>query len=135
MVKTHGKLDFSQLAKQWEVEKRKLTTLVANDALQEVRQNFKDEGFTDKVLSKWRPRKNNADPGRALLVKTGKLLRSFRTEVKGMTIKIMTNIPYAGYHQTGTDRMPKRQFMGESQRLNAKIADRVKKSLSNVFGK
>lgn len=76
--------------------------------------NRATDAFKNPALrpSPWAPRKNNADPGRPLLHKSGDLMRNFRSVVTGPeTVVVGTKVKYARYHQHGTKKMPARPFM------------------------
>ena len=103
--------------------------------------SFRDEGFTDKVLSPWagRKTKNRSDRNnsahRGLLVDKGHLRRSIKV-VRATWNRIelgSTGIKYAKYHNRGEGRQPKRQFVGSSYALNAKIGKRIRKETKNIF--
>lgn len=59
------------------------------------------------------------------LVATGKLLQEvFRVRPRisfGRVAYDLNGVPYAGYHQTGTRRMPRRRFFGLSTEIVEKI--------------
>jgi phage virion morphogenesis protein len=75
----------------------------------------------------WRPRKNDRDPGRRLLVKDGRLGKLFSVEASSHQVSVGTNVEYAGVHQFGasiarvskkgkayTIEIPARPFVGVS---------------------
>lgn len=64
--------------------------------------SFRNQGFTDEVLAKWKARKK-AVPGRAILVGTnGFLRRSIRVRPQGMfRAVIYSNLPYAQIQNDG----------------------------------
>ena len=119
------------------------------------KESFRKGGFTDKQLDKWEPRANisyvknkkgivKIRPvkdyvGRALLIKTGTLRRSLRKSVSGNTITIEALdglAPYAKYHNEGIKgRLPKRQFIAESESLNTKLASDIEASLKDFIEK
>src|SRR5690606_24343003 len=97
-------------------EKGVLAFRVARAAENQFKDNFRQGGFLSEYLEKWEPRKK-PDPGRAILVKSGRLKRSI-TAIPGSNfnrITIASDVPYAGYHNQGTQRLPQRKFIGESQ--------------------
>jgi phage gpG-like protein len=68
----------------------------------------------------------NKDLGRrtrAILVKSGKLRREVNDSIRVATFQKIRLVvgdreaKYAGYHNQGTDRIPKRQFMGQTPAL------------------
>jgi phage gpG-like protein len=114
---------------------RRLGTLAVNH----FKQSFRDEGFTDGSLKKWRKRKNNVDAGRAVLVKSGDLRRSIKIKRASFKSIIVgtTGIPYATIHNEGGStrfaKMPKRQFIGDSRILEKKLKRRILRQIEKSF--
>jgi phage gpG-like protein len=126
---------------------------VGNTAKNFFVENFRKQGFDDKVVSKWKPRKRSTyrtksgrvvnDTNRAILVKTGDLRRSIIRNPENrqaLSVKISTDLIYAKVHNDGLRAgrgkgfiMPKRQFIGESYNLNEKIKGVLVKRLDKVF--
>lgn len=128
-----------------------------------ISKNFRDQGFNDSGLSKWKPRKTTDRKGRditryrtnrhgnagdftkfgrenlnrAILVghNTGgdKLKNSFRSRRDKRKTTIYTYKKYAKVHNEGSDIMPERKFFGSSKYLNNKIETKVKKLLDKTF--
>ena len=100
-------------------------------------ESFRKQGFDDKTVQKWKPRKvADKREGRAILVKTGDLRRSIirnPANRAALTIKISTDLVYAARHNNGLKNMPKRQFMGDSYNLNEKVKAVIVKRLDMVF--
>lgn len=109
-------------------------------------ENFRKQGFDDKNVQKWKPRKvADKRAGRAILVKTGDLRRSIirnPANRAALTVKISTDLAYAKIHNEGLIgkawgkhpfKMPKRQFMGDSYNLNEKVKAVIVKRLDKVF--
>lgn len=100
-------------------------------------ESFRKQGFDDKSVQKWKPRKvADKRAGRAILVKTGDLRRSIirnPANRAALTIKISTDLIYAARHNNGLKNMPKRQFMGDSYNLNEKVKAVLVKRLDKVF--
>ena len=120
--------------RRWKQEKRKLVKRIAVDGEQFVSDNFKRGGFQDGQLKRWAPRKDRADPGRNLLVKSGVLRNDTRSRVIGEDrIQLINDAPYARRHNEGLDGMPTRQFMGKSKTLNKAIKKQIGKSLRKLF--
>jgi phage gpG-like protein len=88
-------------------------------------------GKTDK--GKWQPRKNNSEPERAILVKTGSLSRSIKIKsfsTSKVVIGTDSSINYADKLNFGTQNMPAREFLGKSEELKRKmqrVAERMLK--------
>lgn len=79
-------------------------------------------GQTD--AGKWQPRKNNADPERAILVKTGSLQRAIKIKsvsTKSVVIGTDASVPYAERINFGDEIMPAREFIGRSEWLTARL--------------
>jgi phage gpG-like protein len=116
-------------------------------------ESFRKQGFDDKTVQKWKPRKRTTyktkrgkvvdDTTRAILVKTGDLRRSIirnPANRAALTVKISTDLVYAKVHNDGLRagrgkgfNMPKRQFIGDSYNLNEKVKAVIVKRLDKVF--
>ena len=100
-------------------------------------ESFRKQGWDDKSVQKWKPRKvADKRAGRAILVKTGDLRRSIirnPANREALSIKISTDLVYAARHNNGLKNMPKRQFMGDSYNLNEKVKAVIVKRLDKVF--
>ncbi len=116
---------------------------IGNIAVNEAKTNFKRQGFMDRSLKRWKPRKK-PDPGRAILVKTGRLRRSISrlsTTNKRVTIGSKGKAAvYAGVHNYGLKagrgkgfKMPKRQFLGQSHTTDKRIVNLIKKKIKKGF--
>jgi phage gpG-like protein len=125
------------------IEKKARTTLenamveIGNSAKSFFVENFRKQGFDDKNVERWQPRKKaDKRAGRAILVKTGDLRRSIirnPANRAALSIKISTDLVYAARHNNGLKGMPKRQFMGDSYNLNERIKKIIVKRLDNTF--
>lgn len=109
-------------------------------------ESFRKQGWDDKNVEAWKPRKKKTyrtrsgkvvdDTTRATLVKTGDLRRSIirnPANRAALSIKISTDLVYAARHNNGLKNMPKRQFMGDSYNLNEKVKAVIVKRLDKVF--
>jgi phage gpG-like protein len=102
--------------------------------------NFRDEGFTDRTLTKWQRRKK-PDASRALLVKTSKLKgHALRGKLRGRHVDFVMPAAYMRVHNDGGKagrgkgfQMPKRQYLGESQYLNDRIKRKAIAVLNHRF--
>jgi phage gpG-like protein len=125
------------------IEKKARTTLenamveIGNAAKSFFVENFRKQGFDDKSVEKWKPRKkDDKRAGRAILVKTGDLRRSIirnPANRAALSVKISTDLVYAARHNDGLKGMPKRQFMGDSYNLNERIKKIIVKRLDKTF--
>ena len=136
-----------KILKQIEAFKPQLNKIVDAAGVMAVNhftKSFRDGGFTDESLETWKPRKR-AERGksRAVLVKSGRLRRSLRSRRFGvLSVKIMTDVPYARVHNNGERsgrgrgfKMPKRQFIGYSGKLNRQIIAFLDKNIKKQFNK
>lgn len=81
---------------------------------------------TDPYARRWAPwsfatrqqriRQRNANRG--LLYRTGALLRSFRAVIRGATVSIVSNLPYARYLQDGRWNMRPRVIVDIGSKLS-----------------
>jgi phage gpG-like protein len=96
--------------------------------------NFRKQGFDDEGVEAWKPRKKRERAGRAILVKSGRLRRSINFRKKGKwSVVIATDVPYARRHNEGLDKMPKRQFIGYSGKLNRQIITSFNSKIKRIF--
>lgn len=101
---------------------------LGNAAESHFKDNWRKQGFDDSTVKPWKSRKNNIDPGRAILVGKanrggGRLRRSFASAVQSLNRITVTNFaPYSVYHNYGNPsrNLPQRKFMGRSRNLDEK---------------
>lgn len=140
----------------------KLPRIIEGEGLRFISKNFRDQGFNDNGLRKWKQRKTRANgkdltryrtnrvgtrgalnrygskiKGRAILVghDTGgdKLKNSFRASRSSSKVSFITYKKYAKRHNEGEDGMPQRQFMGKSAYLDKQIKKKLTKELDKLF--
>lgn len=73
---------------------------------------------------------------RATLVQSGRLRRAVSNSIRQATfekIKLIVAVPYANYHNAGTDHLPKRQFMGDTQLLRDKQIKLINREIDKVW--
>lgn len=128
-------------------------TIMGTDAKNHFVNSFRNQGFEDETIQKWKPRKRKSyrtrngrvvdDTNRAILVKTGDLRRSIRVISRSYrTIVLGSDLPYAQIHNDGLNglaygkhpfKMPKRQFIGHSKKLIEQLRTKLDKRIVNVF--
>jgi phage gpG-like protein len=109
----------------------RLIRILGNEALLFFNEQFKKQ--QDPEGKQWQKRKD-ASNGRALLVKSGRLRKSIRIQRStGNTIRIGTDVSYAKYHNSGTDRLPQRRFLGGSTLLNRRLQRMVQYRVRQAF--
>ena len=122
---------------------------MANIAQKHFMENFRKQGFDDRVVEKWQPRKRTERSRlgqRGILIGkgTGVLRRSINKRKLGKytaLIYIIGNAnKYAKVHNDGLRagrgkgfKMPKRQFIGDSYNMDKKIREAVNQRLMRVF--
>lgn len=127
--------------KELQREIRRLSRTMGVLALNHFKGSFRKQGFVDKGLSNWTRRKGNTDVGRAILHKTGKLKNSIRVVRKTLkSVTIGSDLKYAAVHNYGLRagrgrgfKMPKRQFVGDSKKLERKITKELEKRVTRIF--
>jgi phage gpG-like protein len=133
------KLDI--LLKNFEKVKATLPNELAEESINFFQDSFRQQGWNGGKWEEVQRRIPNtrawkqatkSDRTRAILVKTGKLRASiFKKKVSFPQIIIATGseAPYAIFHNKGTNKIPKRQFMGDSPRLRQKQVYLIRKRL------
>lgn len=116
--------------------------LIGNEAKNFFVASFRKQGFENRSVEHWKPRKKEDNrKGRAILVDSGDLRRSIIREPVNksqLKVKISTDLPYAKIHNEGGTmknggKMPKRQFMGDSYKLNELCKKIIVSQLDKIF--
>ncbi len=103
-------------------------------AVKHFNENFEKQGFVDGGVDSWLPRKNNTDPGRPILIKTGRLKKATRISTSSKSqVRIVNKTPYAGKHNVGTAKIPQRQFSGSSLELDVKSVDLIEAWVKTIM--
>lgn len=91
-----------QLARIVVALKPQLIHAVGVEGLKFIDDNFTAQAFRGATTDRWPKRKKEPKGARrALLVKTGKLRRSFRAEESGAQVSLSTDVEYAQVHNEG----------------------------------
>jgi phage gpG-like protein len=107
-------------------------------------QNFDRQGFLNHGLKLWKdvkrrthprdtPRGETAAGRRILFGETRNLSRSIDYDVQPKSVTVYSDVHYAPYHNEGTDRLPKRQFIGDSAELDTLITSEIERKLKNII--
>ena len=144
-----NKFNLKQLENKWKQGLRASVTVIGNEAKNFFVENFRKQGFDDKSVKHWQPRKTETDRksrnkgARAILVKSGDLRRSIKrhpANLSNLSIMISSDLPYAKIHNEGLEgkawgkvpfKMPERRFIGDSYNLN----EQMKKTVIRVIDK
>ncbi len=125
-------------------------TIAGVEAVNHFTQNFRKQGFDDDgSVKKWQGRKRERarDSGRAILVGAANkkqgipLMQSLIKRRAGkLSVYVMSSVKYANVHNEGLRsgrgsgfKMPKRQFVGESRKLNRNILRILDKRIQQSF--
>lgn len=141
--------------KKFEAKIPKMVAEMGGIALNHFIMSFRNQGFTDNTLEKWKPRKRTRyttrsgkvvdDTTRAILVGKGSgTLRKLQKRNVGKYSAVIYNNPasnrYARVHNEGLKAgrgsgftMPKRQFVGYSRIMNARIERTIKQIIRTVY--
>lgn len=92
---------------------------------------FRQAQFWDKTKEKWEKRKKAYS--HPPLKKSGKMFTNIKSKVTGDNVLIYNNTPYSGFHNEGTDKIPQRQFIGESDELNSRLLKIADKQIEQFF--
>lgn len=126
---------------------RTLPVKIGTEAVHFVRDNFKQEGFVDKKLERWTPSKRKSIPKhpdrsyKTLSSRRRNLYMSIKKRTKPGEAIIYTDVPYAAAHNEGTNnagrnrktKIPKRQFIGDSNALNKKVIKVIEDELKRIL--
>jgi phage gpG-like protein len=135
------KFNFAKIEAKFRAAQAKIPRIVARKAVNHSLKAFDDQGFTDATFSPWKARttSNRADRAtgkrRAILVDSGNLRRSIRaSSATWSRIAIGAyGINYATFHNQGTNRLPRRRFLGPSKVLNAQIRGIIRNEILKTF--
>jgi phage gpG-like protein len=130
-----SKFRFDKRAARFKREIPRLLDTMANNAVNHFKiDNFNAQGFIDDSVQRWPARKSKRDDaGRKILVKTGRGRESIKVLSRyGNKRKIGTLVPYMNYHNAGAGRLPKRQIIGNSKKLERKNARILKTFLKRI---
>ena len=126
---TRPELFFRQLRRSIpQLEAEVTNKVIAVEAAKFHNENFRKSSWQGRGTTKWKDRKNKKEPGRALLVKSGRLRRAATTG-RSSRNKVAFTLPiYGKVHNEGLRAgrgsgftMTQRQFLGESPILKKTI--------------
>lgn len=126
-----SKFQFRAKMRALVVAKQAALERMGNNAVQ----YFKVDSFDKAAFDgkKWKERKVQ-DQSRQMLVKTGRMRQDIRITERGMNHRrVGTTVPYAKYHNEGTERLPQRKFIGLSKWLENRNKVEILRALKSVF--
>jgi phage gpG-like protein len=96
---------------------------------------FKVDSFDKSAFdgNKWAPRKKQ-DSSRQMLVNTGRMRQDIRITERGLSHRrVGTTVPYAKYHNEGSEFIPQRKFIGASKWLYRRNAVEILRAIKKVL--
>jgi len=155
-MSTKNKFEFDKVFEKLQQMKPKLPQEIAAIAQSSFVKNFNTESFFGE---KWKEVQRRQEGTKAykypktkklsrrvkpILVDRGNLKREVNSSIKEQNwdlIKLGVDVSsfnkggynYAAAQNEGTDKIPKREFMGNSPILEKKIKDKIRKSISEIF--
>lgn len=92
-----------QLAENFKAAMPGALDAMGNEAINFILDNFKKQGFQGTTFSAWPKRKINKYSKGAILIKSGRLRRSWRAvkNVPALNTTVTTDVPYAKIHNEG----------------------------------
>lgn len=139
-----------RILRNMQLLKNDIPTVLANQAQNYFTNSWRQQGWDGQPWEtpkrritgtpEWKyPKKRGlARRTRATLVQTGKLRRAVSNSIRRATfekIQLVVAIPYAAAHNEGTDKIPKREFMGDSPLLRKKQLQTIKREIDKVWKK
>lgn len=134
-----NRFEFENIVKKLDKAKVDLPKLVASDIRNYFVNSFRRQGFDGQKWQevKRREKENQtAKDKKPILIQTGRLRRSVNESIRKTTwqeIILGIDTPYAVYHNEGTDKIPKRQFMGQSKELDEKVKNRIERTIKKII--
>jgi hypothetical protein len=129
------KFNFDVILKRMERMKSDLPVRLANQAQNFFVASFDKQGWDNGSVTPWAPRKGKVT-NKPILVKTGALRRAVSASIRNtsfQSVKLVVALPYAKYLNEGTDRMPKRQFVGDSATLRLQQKTKIISEINKAW--
>ena len=128
---------------------KRVPVIVGVEAVNHFKENFRIEGFEEPGT--WQDVKRRTNPTRPdhaaasrkiLTGETGNLGRSIQYEAQEAQVTVFSDVAYAEAHNEGTATagrnrnltIPKRQFIGDSKKLEEKIEKEIDDRLKKILG-
>lgn len=136
--KTKGDFNFSKVRRKIAAQRMAIKTEMGVKAKNHFQANFRAQGFVDIGIDPWKQRKaqdKRNKKTRAILVQSGLLRRSIGIlGMPGEKVIVGTRgVKYAKRHNEGLKGMPKRQFIGNSKKLENNIREAIIKRINRIW--
>jgi phage gpG-like protein len=146
-----NQFDFRRVQIRLKEAEKGLSLSLANVAKNDFLNNFREQGFNGQ---KWREVQRriagtkaysgNKDLGkrtRAILQGkgSGRLRKDVANSVSNgiknseLSYTLIVNNEYASFHNDGTKRIPQRQFVGMTEKLNKKLLNKINEKFSKIW--
>ena len=141
-----NELDLRPLINDFKTQRKALPAKLGNTAVKFFQDNFRREGFLDNSINKWKRRKYKPrGQSKGQLQVSGRLRQSIKrlTTTFGRIVIGTRGVDYASIHNEGLNgvafgkypfKMPKREFVGDSAKLEKLLKKRISKEIA-IFAK
>lgn len=123
--------DIGKLQASTEQAMKAAPQIMGRNVVNDIHQNFKLQGLqSDKGFEPWEPSRAAIEEHRKTLIDTATMFNSIHYEVEGNKVLVGLDsslVPYAKYHNEGTDDITKRQFLYVRQSVLKKAMEQVEK--------
>ena len=139
MIRQIGKFEFKENLRDFKQFERVIPEKIAVNTVNHFQEGFRKGGYqTDDSLSGWEKRKSGARRvGRALLVDSGDLWKDIKKRIVKFSLIVVGTSSftsnYADRHNRGLSGMTKREFVGDSKKLEKSNQDIVEKGMNKVM--
>lgn len=140
---SQNKFTFDQVVARLKQAQVNLPWKLANIAQNYFASTFRTGSFDGRKWQEVQRRMKPAPPSdrqankRGILIgKTRNLMDSVRHSIREVSwerITLGTDVPYASTHNEGTDKIPKREFMGDAKELRDQLDKEIRKQLAGLF--
>lgn len=111
----------------------KIRNKMAKKAVKFFQVNFTKQGKRDSGFTRWKDRQVSTN--KPMLFDTGKMKKSFKIVNKSVDIfQIINTADYSGFHNEGTENLPKREILYESEELMGELNDIILDEVSKILG-
>ena len=146
-----SQFDFKRVQLRLQQAEKGLSLAMANVAKNEFLNNFREQGFNGKKWKEVQRRiegtkaySGNKDKGkrtRAILQGkgSGRLRKDVANSVANgrknseLSYTLVVENNYASYHNDGTSKIPQRQFVGMTEKLNKKILNKINEKFIQIW--
>jgi len=127
MKKMFNKTDTATFEREWQEILARFPQVVADEMLKETEDAFKTKSWDNNP---WTKNKFGKTPG---LIKSGKMKKSIKVTTEKNSVTITADTDYASYQQNGTNKIPARPFIGDSDKLELFISEYLEKEITKKF--